>query len=334
MGTMPRNLTVLALTLSIVACSSSDTTTATPAPQAPDAAAPPAWSTITSFDPAAYELPEGLVVHDGAAFVGLAPRGEIVRIDPSGTRSTYAHVPAGGNDGYTLGLVFDASGALFVLETKNDDQPTAPKPGVYKIAAAGDTATTPFASDPKMTFPNGAVFGPNGTLYVADSGAGAIFAIANDGGVTTWKEDATLSGSPACPAPLPFPIGANGIVFTKDAAFVANTAKGSIVKIDLATMAASAIVQDCAYVGIDGLALDSKGTIWATQNGAAGRVLQITQTGAVSVVKSDPLDGPASVAFATWNGEPSLLVTNSSFFSVGVDGGAPKPALVRLAPLP
>ena len=298
-------------------------------------------TTVASFDATQYQLAEGLTVHKGKAYVGLAPLGTILAIDQAGTMATYAKIPPGYDKGYTLGLAFDAADNLFVLQTLNVPDAGAPAPGIYKIPPGldGGTVSTPFATAPGIVFPNGIVVRPGGDLLVSDSATGAIYLVTSAGAVTTWKADAELAGSPACPAPLPFPIGANGIVATPTEVFVANTAKGSIVRIavnqDGSAGAASTLVKDCAYVGLDGLARDTDGSLLVAQNGAPGRLLRVSASGTVSVLHDGaPLDGPASVVIADWNGKKSALVTSSAFFSVGIDGGAPKPGLQRYAPLP
>lgn len=309
---------------------------------ASDAATAPTWSVVAPLDPAAFELAEGLVVHAGSAYATLAPLGKILKIAPDGTRTTYATIPAGYNDGYATGLVFDDRENLFVLATRNSPSATGVVPGIYKIppTIGGGAVTTPFAVDPEMVFPNSAAFDARGNLLVTDSATGVVFAVAPSGAVTKWATGPLLQGSPACPAPLPFPIGANGILVSPTEVVVANTAKGSIVRIavdaDGSAGAQTTIVQDCQYVGLDGLARDADGTILAAQNGLPGRILRITAAGTVRVVHDGaPLDGPASIAIADgWRGERVALVTSSAFFSVGADGGAPKPALLRFGPLP
>lgn len=329
----PSNLLPIVLSAAALACSSEDSSKPSSKLPAPE------LSEVAGFDAANYELAEGLTLHEGKAYVGLAPTGEILEIDPSGTRKSYGHVPAGGNDGYTLGLAFDAHGDLFVLETRNSPDAKSPTPGVYRIPAGGGSTDTPFATHPDFGFPNGAAFDPLGNLLVTDSAAGRIFAVAPDGEVTTWKKAPELAGSDACPNELPFPIGANGIVATDKAVYVSNTANGSILKIDVDAQgkagALGVVVQDCAWVGFDGIALDDDGSLIAAVNGAPGQLVRVSATGAVSVLaQSAPLDGPASVAIADdWNGTRQLLVTSSAFFSVGVAGSTPAPGLLAFGPL-
>lgn len=308
---------------------------------ASDAAVAASVATVRAFDGSKFELPEGLAVRDGAAFVSLAPLGQILKVGADGVAAPYATVPPGYDGGYTLGLAFDASGALFVAQTKNAD--TAPvTPGIYRIPAGGGAVTTPLATHAQMVFPNGLAFLPSGKLLVTDSATGQIFAVDPASGATSvWKADPALAGSAACAAPLPFPIGANGIVVAGSDVFVTNTSKGSITRVAVAADgsagALSTVLEDCAYAGLDGVALDADGTLVVAQNGAPGRLLRVSLGATPSVtalVPGKPLDGPGSVAIASFGGKKTALVTSTAFFTVGVDGGAPAPALQAFAPLP
>src|SRR2546423_8855678 len=99
----------LILSSILLACSSNGTTTDAGADAPADVAAQdvstqdaatPSLQTVATTNAAAYELAEGLAVHDGKAYIGLAPTGAILQIDSTGTKSDYGHVPAGGNNGY------------------------------------------------------------------------------------------------------------------------------------------------------------------------------------------------------------------------------------------
>jgi sugar lactone lactonase YvrE len=314
-----------------------------PDPVVPDSSVPgtPTFRVVASFDPKAFELPESVVVHDGAAYVALAPLGQIVRVRPDGSKHIYARIPPGYTDGSALGLVFDQKDNLYVLAAKNAAD-AGVVPGVYKIPPSmdGGMVAAPFAVDPSMTFPNAIAIDTSGNLFITDSAVGRIFKVTPEGTVTTWANHPELGGTPACDVPLPFPIGANGIALTPSAIFVANTAKGSIVKIavnaDGTAGAASTIVRDCQYVGVDGLSLDTDGSLLVAQNGPVGRLLRVSQSGTVDVLHvGDPLDSPASVEVTrTFGKDRVALVTSAAFFSIGVDGGTPKPALLEYGPLP
>ena len=121
--------------------------------------------------------------------------------------------------------------------------------------------------------------------------------------------------------------------------YVANTEKGQIVRIainpDGSAGTPEVLVADPAtLVGVDGLALDVHGNIFAV-NVAANLLLQIALDGAPPVVTilataDDGLDGPASLAFGTGKGErQSLFITNFALLSgqnpalLKVDAGVP-----------
>jgi sugar lactone lactonase YvrE len=302
----------------------------------------PSLAVVAAFDPAHFQFPEGLIVHNGSAYVGLAPLGAILKIDQAGAVSSYANVPPGLTNGSTLGLVFDAQENLYVMQTRNNPDAGATVPGVFKIPPTidGGTVGLPFATHPQMIFPNGADLDAQGNLYVADSVAGLLFKVTPAGDVSVWSQDVELSGSPPCAAPLPFPYGANGVAVTSTEVFVTNTAKGSVVKIafnaDGSAGTVSTLVKDCAYVGLDGIWRDKDGSLLVCQNGPAGRIARVTAAGVFTPLESGgPIDSPASISIAeSWNGQRTALVTSSATGAASVDGGIPKPALLRYGPLP
>lgn len=323
---------VLALSVTVAACGTSAVE-----PQPPESSPRPATATIVhAFDAASFQLPEGLVVRDGKAYVGLAPLGTILEAGSDGSTRTYATVPPGGRDGYLTGLAFDASGNLYAAATRNRPDATTTAPGIYKIPTGGGAVTKLFASSAKMTFPNGLAFDDGGLLYVTDSAAGIVFRIAPDGTAEEWAKGAALEGSVACRSDLPFPMGANGIVFARGAAYVLNTSKGSLVKIpvlpDGGAGVPSAVFEDCGYVGLDGLARDpSDGTLYVAQNGLPGRVLAWSEgRGVRPLVEGAPLDGPASLELGMFGGEKRLLVTSAAFFSSASPGGGARPSLASI----
>lgn len=325
--------------LAVIGCGSNPTRPVDGGGAPSDGGVAPSLGVVASFDPSMFQFPEGLIVHNGNAYVGMIPLGVILKVDQNGTITPYATIPPGGRNGNTLGLDFDAQGNLYVLETKNNAN--GPTPGVYKIPPTGGMVLTPFATDPSMTFPNGMDLDAQQNLYVADSIAGKVFKITQAGQVSTWKEDVELLGSPPCPAPLPFPVGANGIVVTPTTVFVTNTAKGSIVKIavngDGTAGAVSTLIKDCSYVGLDGLWRDATdGSLLVCQNGPAGRIARVSTAGVFTALDNGgPIDSPASIVITdSWNGTRTALITRSAIGAASVDGGAPMPALLRYGPLP
>lgn len=303
-------------------------------------ATPGMLSVVTDFDITKQQIPEGIALNtaEDTAYIGLALTGQIVKVNlADGKVSDFGSVPAPMGKGLTLGLAFDKTGALFVgvatLDPTNGYQP-----GIYKLPAAGGAATL-FAKDVGLNFPNGLVFDATGNLFVTDSTSGSIFEIDTAGKATKWATDPLMVGDKMskCAAGLGFDFGANGLgLSTKDKAFyVANTDKGSIVKIPIkgdGTAGTPAIfaAADCATLGgADGLSIDTDGTLLVALNGL-NTIARVGLDGKVSVVVAkDKLDSPAST-WITSKGKKTLYVTNSaigSFFSMM---GTPKPALLKL----
>jgi sugar lactone lactonase YvrE len=291
---------------------------------------------VAHLDPAKGELPEGLFVVGNKAYVGLAALGKIVTVDlTSGTVADFGSIPAPPmNGGFMLGIVADAAGNVYVgfgggpgMVVKN---------GVYKIPAAGGAVTAPWAADPAMNFPNGLILDDKGNVVVADSG-GTIFKIAPDATVTTWLADPSLSAAGAtCSFMAPFPIGANGIALSKGVYYVSNTNLAQIVSIPVkadGTAGTPALLAgpDCDGLGgIDGIALDGAGDIYAVLNSQNKLVHLAAGTSKIDAVfTGTPLDNPASISVGAVGGKASLLITNSAFF----DTATPAPGLLGY-PLP
>ncbi|HEU0033093.1 MAG TPA: hypothetical protein VFQ53_20815 [Kofleriaceae bacterium] len=282
-----------------------------------------AFTTLASFDPAMGQLPEGITVSGGNVYVGLAPLGQVVKVD-GGTFTAFGNLPGTVKDTYTLGLAPNAAGDIFVGVGVAGAAPV-PAPGIYKIPAAGGQATL-FASAAAMVFPNGLDV-DGSILYVADSGSGKIFRVGSGGGVSLWKGDPLLVGDQtACGGSgAGFNIGANGITHDASFRYVAVSDFGRIVKIainaDGTAGAATVVAEDCALLqGADGIALDSDGSILVVRNGPSNTMQRVAQDGTINNVHTGaPLDGPASIVVDGTR----ALITNSAFFSAPAGNGTP-----------
>jgi sugar lactone lactonase YvrE len=206
--------------------------------------------------------------------------------------------------------------------------------GVYKIPASGGAVMEPWATDPEMNFPNGLLLDAQSNLFISDSG-GSIFKITSDGAVSKWLSDPSLVASGSCMYAAPFPIGANGIVQSGDAFYVANTNVGQIVKVPINPDGSAGTPSifagpDCdALGGIDGISLDADGTILGVVN-TQSKLVRVDQDGNVSTVfTGTPLDNPASTSIATVGDKRALYITSSAFFSATT----PAPGLLE-HPLP
>jgi hypothetical protein len=298
---------------------------ATPRP----AAAPAAPTMVTAFDPAAGELPEGVAIREGFAYVGFAPLGEIARVDlGTGAKTHFAKLPKPvPNKGFMTGLAFGPDGLLYAALVSFDP---SVQPGIYRMSTAGGDASL-FAKDPKMVFPNGLVFDSAGALFVTDSAAGTIFKVARSGAVTPWAASALLAGDPAqCGGSgNPFPIGANGLAERGGAFFATNTDKGSIVRIAInpdgsAGAPAIAVGPDCAALaGADGVTVDPRGDLVVAVN-RQDKVVRVTKAGGIDAVTTGgPVDFPASLA---WDGT-TMISTNFALAKAST-GKPAKPGLL------
>lgn len=291
-------------------------------------------SVLASFDLAMSQHPEGVASVDGTPFVGFVGLGKIVRVNADKTYTEFGTMPGTVNNTFTIGIVPDASGNLFVGVGATGASPV-PAPGIYKIAATGGTATR-FDVTGGTMFPNGLDL--DGTdLYVTDSAAGKIFQVTSAGVVTTWLSDPLLAGDvTACGgsgAGVGFAVGANGITHDASNRYVVVTDLGRLVKIPILTGGRAGtptvVKEDCtALLGADGVALEAGGTFLVARNGAANSVVRVSADGrTVTTLKvGNPLDGPASIWIDSIGGNTRALITNSALFS-GANG---HPALLQL----
>ena len=292
---------------------------------------------ITHFDAGAGQLPEGLWILGDAdtPILGLAPLAVLDTIGPDGSVTPFGSIGDAGtaSNSFTLGINTDTAGSVYVgvgVGT-TPDAGHVPAPGVYKFAADGGAGTL-FSSAAGMNFPNGLDF--VGTqLFVADSD-GVVYSIAPNGTATAWSSDPLLAADQtACDGGVPLAIGANGIVHDSTNFYVTNTDHGRVVKIpmqaDGGAGAATAIVDNCALAGADGLVLDSTSNSLIVAVNVKNEIVRVSMTGQITVLASGaPLNSPASVLIDSKSGARRLLITNAAFFGTTSD-----PGLLQL-PLP
>jgi hypothetical protein len=313
----------------------------------PDALAPDPNARITrtvAFDPARFELPEGLAIDGDVAYVGLALTGEVVRVDlKTGVRTPFGQVPmppmAGDRPGGVVtGLAVDGARNVYAtldVTAPPPDASPAPVTGIYRITPAGGIGEL-FASSPAMIFPNGmAVDG--GALYVTDSQSGSVFKVSlATGAVNNWLAHDTLKPLPDNCGPASVRLGANGITLTGDALFVSNTDRAHIVRIPIEKPSGAAglpsivLGPDCAGLfGLDDLrALPTGDLVFAVNYGNRIGTFSPTSGAVRTLYAGAPLDGPASLELRPMPLE--LLVTNSAFGTY-FGGMSAKPSLVMLA---
>ncbi|MGH2728486.1 MAG: SMP-30/gluconolactonase/LRE family protein [Actinomycetota bacterium] len=268
--------------------------------------------TLSTYDADAGELPEGIAIDKrGRIYVTMPFIGELRRIERDGTESVFAHLPTGGGFG-ALGLAVDAPGNIYACVVTFDPATH----GVYRITPAGDVARLPGSE--AIGFPNGLAFGDGGTIYVADS-TGAVWRIPKGGSAELWSDSSLLEGNDS--APLPFPIGANGVAYRHGTVYVTNTELASVVSIpveaDGSAGEAELLIQDPALGGADGVALDAHGELYVAVI-AQSTIVRIAGDGSDLTVIADGDDGldfDSSLAFGTGGHNRTTLYGVN--FSVG-----------------
>jgi sugar lactone lactonase YvrE len=266
-------------------------------------------------------LPEGLAIDKtGNIYVSLANQSEIRKIAPDGTDTLLATLPAGGFG--LLGLAVDAPGNVYAALATADGVTN----GVYRVSRDGISEQLPGTE--AILVPNGLVFDQRGNLYVTDTVRGAVWLIPRGGVAELWLEDALLQGTGVLGFGVP--IGANGIVYRKGTLYVANSEQGHIVSIpvnDDGSPGTAQVLVDGLF-GVDGLALDVNGNIYAASVTDNLLFRVDLADGGTTVLASQGLDGPASLAFGTGQGErKSIFVTN---FALVTDPNVADPGVVKI----
>jgi sugar lactone lactonase YvrE len=282
---------------------------------------------VATFAPPAY--PESIAFDKvGNMYLAMFPTGEIRKISPDGTQSSFAVLGSGSTvfPGRRLaGLAVDAPGNVYAA--LNDIPATR---GIWRVARDG--TPTLIAAFPSAGLLNALTFDPKGNLYVSDTLAGKIYKVDRSGSITDWSADPLLHGvNPTSCGTFPAgPAGANGISFNKHGdMFVANTTVGAIVHIPIANDGTAGIANDfagptCDLWGVDGTAFDNEDNLYVTVN-IQRKIVRIDPNGTVETLAAgppDPLYAPTALAFATGRGErKQLFISNGAYPPLG--GGIP-----------
>ena len=273
---------------------------------------------LAQFDAAAGELSEGVAVDaDGTVYASLSPLGQLVRIGSGGDYEVVGAVEdLQEGDVGMLGLAAHPDGSVYA--TVFSANPDAH--GVWRFAVdTGEAERVPGTE--QIGLPNGIAFDADGTMYVTDSIAGAIWRAPLDRTAEQWLQHVLLEGDESIGFGIP--IGANGIAVdgASGTVYVAVLEKGTIVAIPIeddgsagepAIHTTFADAEDPVLV--DGIALDAAGNLYVAQP-AANTIARVTPAGVIEPVatQADGLDGPASVAVAPdVDGTERLYVANFS----------------------
>ena len=206
--------------------------------------------------------------------------GQVYRIELTGEVEVVTVIPGGA----LLGIALDAAGALYLCDPANHQ--------VWRMSEGHEVSAF---GDP-IDYPNYPAFGPDGKLYVSDSGSfvtptGRLLAIEADG--------TTLDVSPR---PLAF---ANGIAIDSTTLWVVESAAPGVSSMPIGGGDLTLVVAMERCVP-DGLALD----------GAGGLLISCYQPN--QLWRFSP-DRGLELVFEDWSGEFILSPTNVAFYGAGLD---------------
>jgi sugar lactone lactonase YvrE len=305
------------------------------------------WDAI-DFDPAKLEYPEGVAFDPrGRLFVGITRLAEVRQIEPDGAGRTIARllppekvpIPAGAPG--LLGLATSARGDVYAALVTLD----AATQGVYRIDGRTRQSMR-IAGTEAICWPNALVFDDRGNLYVTESTrlpcggdptVGAVWRIPRGGGADEWIASPALSGTGQLP--LPYPIGANGIVFRRGGGgpgtlIVANTERGSLVSIPIEPDGSAGeltmLAQDPRIFTVDGIVAGADDAIYAMVIGQ-NTIVRVSPNGTAFdlVASGPPLDFPVNAVFGVHGPDRRrLFVVN---FALPAFGGT-KPGIVVVEP--
>jgi sugar lactone lactonase YvrE len=278
--------------------------------------APGMVETLVSFDASQLETPESLVFdRDGNVYISLALTGEIRKITPNGTQSTFALIPigppltpCGGFIAIMGALAIDNHGNLYVTAAACDSA----NRGVWRISPSGQAQV--IANLPMEALPNGITL-YHRRLYVADSSLSRVWVVPVEGGeATVWFQDPLLGA----PAGSPFP-GANGIKVFRHELYVSNSGGGTIVAIPFLRHDEPGAPRIHAVLpapqGCDDFAFDVHGNLYCTTD-PFRTLIRVAPDGSSEILltAADGLDGPTATAFGVrGNDRFNLYITNAAF---------------------
>ena len=294
----------------------------------PDA---PQLEVLAAFNPVALETPESIVFdRDGNTYISLALTGEIRKIAPDGTQSTFVQFPIG--PPLTLcgpffnavtGITIDLQDDTLYASVVSCDLASR---GVWRVEPDGTAeilATLPLASIPNGISLRGRF------LYVADSSQPRVWRVPADGGTAqVWIEDPLLAGDIVTGLP-----GANGLKIDRHEVYVASSTQGLIVAIPIRPNGTAGTPRVHAVMpsgtGCDDFDLDIHGSIYCTTD-PTNLLVRLDPDGTTEILltAADGLDGPTAALFGRRGHDRfNLYITNGAFpfFST-----THQPSLMRL----
>ncbi|MET9453098.1 SMP-30/gluconolactonase/LRE family protein [Streptomyces cinerochromogenes] len=275
---------------------------ATPAPPAPGSERLVTDSRVlTHFDLAAGRTPENIALApDGSADLTFAYARQVAHVTPEGLTRIRATLPAVARPATPLvhravvtGIARAHDGTLYVNYATGTR-----RTGIWRLSPDGG-APEKIAALPADGLPNGLALDEHqGVLYAADSVRGTVWRVPQAGGTATkWASGPALAPLPAPPA---HGFGANGIKVRRDAVWVSNSDRGTLLRIPVGPDGTAGPVETRAdaLTGIDDFAFPGHGRSVLAALNSGNQVVLIHPDGAVHPVLTaeDGLSNPTSVA--------------------------------------
>ena len=260
--------------------------------------------------------------------------GEVWRVAPNGHIELVATMDLSPN-GMLLGVAVDGRDRVYVATYEFGDPQTVGC-GVYRVDPSGSMVKV--IAIPAGSMPNGLAF-HDGRAYITDSALGAVWRARIGGGVASpaapWFQDALLAPGDPATDPTKAGIGANGIAFRGDRAYVSVSDYGRIVRIavsaDGSPGAPKIFCEQPELVTADGVAFDARSRLWITTNAGttggspSGALYRLSSSGALSQIVDDPgwLNYPVMPVFGTTSRTShTLFIANGAYFDYE-DGAVP-----------
>ncbi|MFF8726886.1 SMP-30/gluconolactonase/LRE family protein [Streptomyces sp. NPDC015171] len=253
------------------------------------------------FDLAAGQTPENIALDgDGSADLTFALARQVAHVTADGATSIRATLPAVAHPATPIvtsaavtGIARAHDGTLYVNYATGTSAT-----GVWRLPPDGG-APEQIAALPADGLPNGlALDEARGMLYVADSVRGTVWRVPRAGGTAAvWATGAALAPLPAPPA---YGFGANGIKLRRDAVWVSNTDRGTLLRIPVLQdgSAGPAETRANGLDGVDDFAFPGHGRSVLAALNSGSRVVLVRADGTVTTVltEADGLSHPTAVA--------------------------------------
>jgi sugar lactone lactonase YvrE len=305
-------------------------------------AAPPGTpqqpTVVLNFDPNLGQLPESITSDNCGNLFASNFSGAIQKIDPqAGTFVTVATVPLP-TGAVLTGIKVGPDGLIYVVSASFSPTPS----GAFLWRVSPTTgAVQQFAVLDPNGFPNDLVFQADGTIILTDPALAQLWKIDTAGHASVFLADPLFAGDPAAPAFPGLPFGIDGIAWADNERrnlIVSTLDFGRVMNIPMdvqGTPPIEIIVEDPALKGVDGIAVDRRGTIWCAVN-TQDRIATVDTKGAISVIsQGSPLDGPSSFAFGTGQHDKKTLYISNFAIGSFLSGQVAHPGVLSIpAPVP